>query len=244
MFTLLMRLEGVLQSWGVQSRFTIRDTQRDPTKSGVTGLLAGALGRPRTAPIEDLAALRMGVRIDRPGRLLEDFHTISDSLTLSGKTLKHPVVTRRHYLSDASFLVGLESEEKAFLDHLLDALDHPRWPSALGRKACVPSRKIGIAVAEVPIENALQDQPWHWRFQSELRFRPSRLRYVIDTTPGPQAETRHDFPLSFDPEDRRFGTRSVRIFELQLPENLVQRDPLCSSPKSSSTEPILASSAP
>ena len=34
MSTLLMRLAGPMQSWGTQSRFTVRDTGREPSKSG------------------------------------------------------------------------------------------------------------------------------------------------------------------------------------------------------------------
>ena len=69
--TLLLRLEGPLQSWGDQeSKFVVRRTGEAPTKSGVAGLLCAALGvaRPdarRTLP--KLNALRMAVRIDRHG---------------------------------------------------------------------------------------------------------------------------------------------------------------------------------
>ncbi len=51
MSVLLLRLAGPLQSWGTQSRFRVRDTGREPSKSGVIGLLCTALGRPRTAPL-------------------------------------------------------------------------------------------------------------------------------------------------------------------------------------------------
>ena len=47
MNTLLLRLAGPMQSWGTQSRFTIRDTGYEPSKSGVIGLLCAALGKPR-----------------------------------------------------------------------------------------------------------------------------------------------------------------------------------------------------
>ena len=72
MHTLLLRLSGPLQSWGVQSRFSIRDTGLEPSKSGVVGLLCAALGRPRSAPVDDLAALQMGVRVDQQGHLTYD----------------------------------------------------------------------------------------------------------------------------------------------------------------------------
>ena len=59
MATLLLRLQGPMQSWGTTSRFDERDTQLEPSKSGVLGLLCAALGRNRSEPVQDLAALRM-----------------------------------------------------------------------------------------------------------------------------------------------------------------------------------------
>ena len=34
MMSVLLRLEGPLQSWGTRSRFNHRDTEREPSKSG------------------------------------------------------------------------------------------------------------------------------------------------------------------------------------------------------------------
>ncbi|MFE9796004.1 type I-E CRISPR-associated protein Cas5/CasD [Streptomyces goshikiensis] len=77
---LLIRLAGPLQSWGLVSRFTRRDTHSRPTKSAVIGLCAAALGLDRTADLaaEDLplAELRFGVRADRPGVPVRDYHTV------------------------------------------------------------------------------------------------------------------------------------------------------------------------
>ena len=67
MATLLMRLAGPMQSWGTTSRFDQRDTGKEPSKSGVVGLLAAVLvhAEKRTAdpvgPTEDA----LGRRIDR-----------------------------------------------------------------------------------------------------------------------------------------------------------------------------------
>ena len=71
--TLLLRLAGPMQSWGTTSRFDERDTQLEPSKSGVIGLLCAALGRDRAESVDDLAALRMGVRVDREGVPMRDF---------------------------------------------------------------------------------------------------------------------------------------------------------------------------
>ncbi|MEU9107164.1 type I-E CRISPR-associated protein Cas5/CasD [Streptomyces xanthophaeus] len=73
---LLVRLAAPLQSWGAVSRFSRRDTQSRPTKSAVIGLCAAALGRDRTAPVDDLAQLTFGVRADHPGTPVRDYHSV------------------------------------------------------------------------------------------------------------------------------------------------------------------------
>ena len=73
---LLIRLAGPLQSWGINGRFAHRDTRSRPTKSGVIGLCAAALGLPREEPLGELAEVRFGVRADRPGTSLRDYHTV------------------------------------------------------------------------------------------------------------------------------------------------------------------------
>jgi len=50
MTVLLLRLAGPLQAWGVKSKFSIRATELAPTKSGILGMLAAAVRRPRTHP--------------------------------------------------------------------------------------------------------------------------------------------------------------------------------------------------
>ena len=78
MTTLLIRLAGPLQSWGGESKFEKRATEKMPSKSGVIGLAAAAIGRRRNESIEDIAALRFGSRTDRAGARLCDFQTTLD----------------------------------------------------------------------------------------------------------------------------------------------------------------------
>ena len=115
MSTLLLRLAAPMQAWGSDSRFEVRRTGREPTKSGVIGLLAAALGRSRADSIDDLCQLRFGVRVDQEGQLLRDFHTAHQGT-------KTAYVTQRYYLCDAVFLVGLESEDEEWLQELDRAL--------------------------------------------------------------------------------------------------------------------------
>ena len=130
MSVLLLRLSGPMQSWGVQSRFTVRDTGLEPSKSGVVGLLCAALGRRRSEPVDDLAALPMGVRVDQEGTMARDFHTAGKSgiLKASGRVEhKNLVVSSRYYLTDARFLVGLEGDDLTLLQKLHAALRDPHW---------------------------------------------------------------------------------------------------------------------
>ena len=184
---LLLRLEGPLQSWGARSRWDVRDTQPEPTKSGIVGLLGCALGYERgDRRLEELdAALRMGVRVEAPGRVREDFHTITDFLPTAGGDFKvsggtksasalqadltarpATIISPRFYLEDAAFLVALVApvQEAAYLVECAAALRHPAWTLFLGRKACVPTRPILETLTDdyADLEDALRRHPWSW----------------------------------------------------------------------------------
>ena len=144
MATLLLRLAAPLQAWGADSKFETRKTAREPTKSGVIGLLAAALGlrRDETEPLTRLAQLRFGVRVEREGQLLVDFHMARN------EEKDRSYVTYRHYLEDAVFLVGLESKDTALLQELAEALTHPVFPLYLGRRACPPTLPLCLGLRE------------------------------------------------------------------------------------------------
>jgi CRISPR system Cascade subunit CasD len=210
MSVLLLRLAGPMQSWGTDSRFSHRDTRTEPSKSGVVGLVCAALGRPRTAPVEDLAGLTMGVRVDRPGRLARDFHTAQEVLRADGSGRQDTVTSTRFYLADASFLVGLEGE-RGLLRELDAALRRPAWPLYLGRKSFVPGRPVPLprpaeALQEAPLLEVLGSFPWFRRWRGEEPEGP--LRYVLDVPFG-TGEPRPDVPLSF--AGRTFAVRHVRV---------------------------------
>ncbi|MBA3946029.1 MAG: type I-E CRISPR-associated protein Cas5/CasD [Herpetosiphonaceae bacterium] len=225
MMTLLLRLEGPMQAWGTQSRFELRDTGREPSKSGVIGLFCAALGRPREDPLDDLVALRMGVRVDREGQMKLDYHTAGGG-TWRGReygvakadgTRGNPVVSRRLYLADADFLVGLEGdgpEQEALLQQLDQHLDNPRWLLSLGRKAFVPgapprlpdSPPLGPGLRVGAMRDVLTSYPWpklHGKLVPEVRF-------VWDDPSGSTGEVRRDVPVSFAAGNRRFQERTVR----------------------------------
>lgn len=256
MSTLLLRLAGPLQSWGIQSRFTVRDTALEPSKSGVVGLLAAALGRPRHASLEDLAALKMGVRVDRQGTLRMDFHTAGGThrrdedygVALADGSGKRAITSQRFYLADADFLVGLEGEDEDFLCQLDAALARPAWPLYLGRKAFVPGRPVRITyrpsalpgpdthpgVVRLPLSEALTQYPYLVRSPKEKQQLLSqgeiRLRLVLEAEPGSTAEVRPDQPVSFEILERRYLLRYVQTTFVKLPQELIEEDPHVSFP--------------
>ncbi len=212
MHTLLLCLAGPLQSWGVQSRFSVRDTGLEPSKSGVVGLLCAALGRPRTASVADLSALRLGVRADREGIVARDFHTAQQVYKASGG-LKETEPSNRYYLADAAFLVGLAGDDLELLRTLHAALHDPHWPLYLGRKAFVPGAPVWLADGlkeNVGLLDALKAYPW---LDSDSRHRLDRLRLVLEDDAG--SEARPDQPLSF--AERRFAPRRVTTAFIPTP---------------------------
>lgn len=224
MHTLLLRLSGPLQAWGVQSRFSIRDTGLEPSKSGIIGLLCAALGRPRSAPLDDLTALKMGVRVDQEGRLTYDFHTAQDVLKAGGG-IKDTEPSRRYYLADARFLVGLAGDDMALLQTLHAALRNPVWPLYLGRKAFVPGEPVWLEDGlkeDMGLLDALRAYPWLGR---DSKHCPDRLRVVLEDEAG--SEVRPDQPLSFT--DRRFAPRRVSATFISAPP-LREEVALCTSP--------------
>lgn len=213
MDTLLIRLVAPLQSWGVQSNYTVRDSGLEPSKSGVIGLLCAALGRPRDAALDDLAALRMGVRVDREGILRSDYHIAQDVLDSNGKKVRPSIVTNRYYLAGAAFLVGLEGD-LTLLSRLQTALQQPVWALYLGRKAFTPAAPIclrdGLQVGK-PLQQALSEYGWIVRWPAKAT--PLETRVVLESPDG--AQIRPDVPISF--AQRRFSSRRVTVALLPAP---------------------------
>ncbi len=212
MSTLLLRLAGPMQSWGTTSRFDRRDTGKEPSKSGVIGLLAAALGIDRAiwdADLQSLAALVMGVRHDRPGVLRRDYQTAQHIISADRSKVHETAVTTRDYLADAVFLVGLEGPNCSLLERAQDALQDPAWPLALGRKSYVPSDPVWLqdGLVDAPLLAALAARPW-LAMPRRGETTPNRLLVSLESPDGSGA-LRMDQPLSSFAE-RRFGARHVR----------------------------------
>ncbi|MEN9231447.1 MAG: type I-E CRISPR-associated protein Cas5/CasD [Thermostichus sp. DG02_5_bins_236] len=205
--TLLMRLRAPMMSWGDHSQFGHRDSRREPTKSAVIGLLCAALGRPRWEPVNDLVALKMGVRVNKEGILQRDYHTVQD--TMRDKEKANTTLSDRYYVADGDYLVGLEGEAEV-LGQLDAALQDPKWQLYLGRKSFIPSHPVRVGVVEQPLLLALQTTPYEHRGRKDPPF---PLRLVLEADGG--TDTRHDVPLDW--QKRHFGLRIVKT-EYYSPE--------------------------
>ena len=228
---LALLLDGPMQSWGFASRFTRRGSALFPTKSGVIGLVAAAMGVNKFKPDEAetvgrLAALHcIVVALPRQRRgeplpilRLEDFHTIGGGFdpdkdrqsmprSADGKTLKNPVVSYRHFLLDARFGVLLEGE-KALIGQAATALLNPKWGVWLGRKCCTPASPIFVAVA------ASQELAWlsllkRAGYSDNIPL--GQFDHVEDAAAGEQgSEVLNDTPIAFGaPIGQRHTLRRV-----------------------------------
>lgn len=226
MSTLLLRLAGPMQSWGTTSRFDQRDTAKEPSKSGVVGILAAALGidRENWNDLKPLTLLSMGVRHDRPGVPMRDYQTAGcaayDKIIKADRTFSNDgVVSHRFYIADAAFLVGLECDDRSFLERVHSALRNPAWPLALGRKSYVPSEPILMenSVQDDPLRNVLARWPWITT-QRKWEELPDKLLVSYESEGGSGVLRMDQLLSSF--AERRFGARFVHSEWIPFPKEV------------------------
>ncbi|MFT6242542.1 MAG: CRISPR system Cascade subunit CasD [Akkermansiaceae bacterium] len=172
---LVFLIHSPMQAWGASSRFPRRDTPPHPTKSGIIGMVAAALGidkfsKTEAEELEPLRQLKLSTyaipRRDRwgnnlPVNRLQDFHTIGGGFDAKnpaekehlprkagGGSSSNAVITRRDYLLDSCFLIALTGDPET-LEKIPPAIANPKWGTWLGRKCCIPSLPI---VAEKGID--------------------------------------------------------------------------------------------
>lgn len=234
--TLLLKMSGPLQSWGTQSRFRRRDAGHEPSKSGVIGMVAAALGRSRNEPVDDLVSLKFAVRTDAPGTLIRDYQTAKNWT----KNPKGDVsLSTRMYLSDAVFVVALEGKCEQ-LETIESALKKPVYPLYLGRRACPAGYDLVLGIREESAEEALRSLEWQVPEYRRKDFpSPVALRILRDALPDERGDLVQDIPVSFSPEHRQYASREVvsvepvlvNVKEDQLAQNVEEG----ASAKSSST---------
>ncbi len=237
--TLLLRLIGPMQSWGYRSRFEVRDTGLEPTRSGVLGLLASACGIKR----DDITTLqhwdkqlRLGVRVDLPNvqrpvlersgfRIETDYHTAQNVMRATGKGLADTVLSTRYYLTDSRFTIGIESSNVALLEKFDQSIKNPVWTLCLGRKSfplsLPPWLPGGGLCRDTTLLDALKTSPFP--LLSWKEHLPKKVRFVIE--PSSQGDDElpegitmrlNDRPFSYS--SRQFGIPAVKTFTLDSNE--------------------------
>ena len=169
------RVSGPLVSWGEDAKFRHRGTAPSPTHSALTGLLAAAAGIGRGEPWPSwVSDAPQAVRMDRPGSVLRDFHTINPAptgkyrqlskrdrskvvtlATAEGAARKDPLVTERFYRQDAEAVVFFD-DPQGLVEACLAA---PRWAIYGGRKGAALSFPLLLGRWSCGVEEALTQVP-------------------------------------------------------------------------------------
>lgn len=236
MKTLLLRLSAPMQAWGDESNFDYRRTRREPTKSGVIGMVASAMGRKRSENLSDLNVLRFGIRVDREGSNISryDFQIshVPKRERKNGNYIqlkngeyqikeKKTSLTYRYYLYDAAFLVGLEGNDD-LVKQAKEALQSPAWPLFLGRRSCPPAGQVVLGIRDFPLEKALKEEPL---FDNAVP-QNGTLRFLIEDGMEGGFYYQKDDPVSYDQRKRMFSLRKVNEFFASVAESSSEHDPL------------------
>lgn len=159
---LLLRLHAPLISFGGETIDNFGVIRDFPALSMITGLLANALGwRREDCELHDRlqSRLLLGARLNTPIQRLTDFQTaqlgkddkgwttwgVPEERRGGADSYKSPHLRYRDYHASLNVLVALRlepSDDAPTLDDLSVALDHPARPLFIGRKPCLPSKRI------------------------------------------------------------------------------------------------------
>lgn len=150
---LVFHMYGALFAAGDTAVGEYRPSHVHPTKSGVLGLVAGAMGirreeQDRIAKLAD--AVRLSVLVLAAGNLLRDYHTVQVPPARRGQRLftrreellqpdLNTIVSTRDYRQDALFRVALKSDDEELLKQIGESLQRPVFATYLGRKSCPPA---------------------------------------------------------------------------------------------------------
>ena len=141
-----------MQSWADTGFGQLREAGPFPSRAGVLGIVAAALGVPRAdARLVDLHdAFRVHVATAREGEVRRDFHTVE---TVPGKA---PTLTRRAYHHDAHFVALVESDDERAAEAAIRALHDPVFSTFLGRRSCPPAVPLRpLPVGDDPFSSLL-----------------------------------------------------------------------------------------
>ncbi|MBA2780719.1 type I-E CRISPR-associated protein Cas5/CasD [Billgrantia kenyensis] len=189
---LVFRLYAPMASWGEAAVGETRPTATYPGRSAILGLVGAALGIRRDDD-EGQRRLRKGLQVAvkqrSPGLLLRDYHTVQvppsqakvthrtrrEELSVPKETL-NTILSSRDYRCDGLWSVAIRLTPEAVwtLEELTTALEKPRFPLYLGRKAC----PLAAPLVPTVIEASCWRQALDHRFESALDPERSWLALV------------------------------------------------------------------
>lgn len=241
---LLFTLYGPMQAWGTAAAVgEERPTAGQPTRSGILGLVAGALGIRRDEE-SSLAALTSGYGVAvatlAAGKRFTDYHTVQVAGSASKRTYRtrrdelggmlpkgeapNTILSSREYLADAVFIACLWAHPHAphALTHLREALLEPVFVPSLGRKACPMALPLDPTLIEASNAGAAL-----MAYSPCRGLEDSRRRRLLGASPAQvfvRADEGHGWPdvtLHATVRDmvthhgrRQFGQRTEHLFRL------------------------------
>ncbi len=224
MKTLLLKLAGPLQSWGTDSRFENRYTDRYPSKSGVIGLIAASMGLKReNGSISQLNKLDFAVRIDQPGEILRDYH-IARKFKSSGDH-ERTYVTNRYYLQDAVFVVGIASSDDEWICEIADSLKNPYFQPFLGRRSNPLTADFYLGIFNGGLIENLTKLDWQaadWYMKKNTGIESLELIFDADLIEGQKLPMARDRVITFSQAHRQYGFRPLKRGQVKLVNKAVQ----------------------
>lgn len=229
---LVFQLHGPLASWGEPAVGEVRHSAAHPSRSSLLGMLSAALGirRSEQERLDELAAaLGCGVAVLCSGRPFTDFHTAqrppgdkkagpfrtrAEELTRDVHRLR-TTISRRDYRTDGFWVAAAwERGGARMLDDAHQALQEPRFPLYLGRKACPLDLPLGPQLLDTDtLREALDSYCGSLRARERderKRFRTGWFRlpdaceaYAWEEHPAPGMEETMITERTDDPLDRR-----------------------------------------
>lgn len=213
MQTILLKFAGPLQSWGTNSKFETRYTDRYPSKSGVIGLISASFGfgRDDDKGNQRLNQLDFAVRVDQTGELLHDYQ-LARRYNKKGIPFKHPYVTNRYYLQDAVFTVAFGHEDKKWMDEIEDALKRPYYQPFLGRRSNPLTADFFIGTTNEGVMKSLEKLEWQAAPWYKRKNNVEKLAIYADADLINQDSSilTRDRVISFSQKERKHEFRPVK----------------------------------
>ena len=125
-------------------------------------------------------------------------------------------ITDRYYLSDAVFLVAIESDDTELLKKIESALQRPVYPLFLGRRSCPPTLPVVYGMRDSELTEILRNEP---PLIQDSKNKSAR-RIVYDTLSD--GTVVRDCPVSFSQLHRQYGFR-MKKEEILMP---YEHDPM------------------